>query len=85
MIYDGHAYCAQDPGLGGGFDDRAETALERHRRERNLRLVKLSLCELGAGRATNIRTEVIVSKSAVQVFHINIICWPQHMGVVVDP
>ena len=24
MIYDGHAYCAQDPSLGGGFEDRAE-------------------------------------------------------------
>lgn len=24
MIYDGHAYCAQDPRLGGGFEDRAE-------------------------------------------------------------
>lgn len=24
MIYDGHAYCAQDPSLGGGFDDPAE-------------------------------------------------------------
>ncbi len=24
MIYDGHAYCAQDPALGGGFDDPAE-------------------------------------------------------------
>ena len=24
MIYDGHAYCAQDPALGGGFEDPAE-------------------------------------------------------------
>ncbi len=24
MIYDGHAYCAQDPSFGGGFDDPAE-------------------------------------------------------------
>ncbi len=24
MIYDGHAYCAQDPSLGGGFEDRSE-------------------------------------------------------------
>lgn len=24
MIYDGHAYCAEDPALGGGFDDPKE-------------------------------------------------------------
>ena len=24
MIYDGHAYCAEDPALGGGFDDPGE-------------------------------------------------------------
>ena len=68
-----------------GFDDGGEAVLEVERGERKPRLVELGLVELSAGRATYVLAEVIVTKSAVQVFYLDRLCRSQHMRVVVDP